>query len=288
MREFKWIITDLDGTLIDHTDRRNKIYPEVIDEIHRAIEGKKFAIATGRHYKDVLDINKKYNIIMPKDSYIIGLNGCQIYAVDTEELLLNRILEDDIIYNEIPKIIDYLNKRSPHDTVIFAYGEDENIYFIRNDAEQFDEMIKDIMQHEDNDVLFKYSIVDDVRELQNISKFCVKFVKPIENPLLLINNLRSISDKLDYANTNEHFIEIIMKDINKATALEYINENFYNFDKEEMLAFGDSGNDIEMLDFVGVSVTRHDARPEIIDIATKIYKGGPSYFVKIALKELVK
>ncbi|MGL5618000.1 MAG: HAD-IIB family hydrolase [Metamycoplasmataceae bacterium] len=287
MKEFKWIIADLDGTLIDHR-QHNTIYPEVVDEVHRAIKGKKFSIATGRHYKDVLDINYRFDINMPKDSYIIGLNGCQIYSVEKQELLLNILLEDEVVHSEIPKIIAFLDKHLPHSTVIFAYGENENIYFVKNDSNRFKEMVKTTMEHEDNSTIFKYSIVHDIKEMKNISKFCIEFAEPIEDPLTLMNNLRSISNRLDYANTNAQFIEVIMKDVSKATALQYINDNFYNFEIEDMLAFGDSGNDIEMMSYVGTAITRGDARPEIIDIATRTYEGGASYFVKNALIDLVK
>ncbi|MGL5733119.1 MAG: HAD family hydrolase, partial [Metamycoplasmataceae bacterium] len=106
MNEFKWIIADLDGTLIDHR-QHNTIYPDVVDELHRAIKGKKFSIATGRHYKDVLDINVRFGISMPKDSYIVGLNGCQIYSVEKQELLINKILKDEVVHSEIPKVIEF-------------------------------------------------------------------------------------------------------------------------------------------------------------------------------------
>ncbi|MGL5205718.1 MAG: HAD-IIB family hydrolase [Metamycoplasmataceae bacterium] len=287
MNEFKWIIADLDGTLIDHM-HHNTIYPEVVDEIHRAIKGKKFSIATGRHYKDVLDINVRFGITMPKDSYIVGLNGCQIYSVDKQELLLNKVLKDEVVHSEIPKIIAFLDKHLPHSTIVFAYGENESISFVKNDSKRFKEMIKTTIEHEDNSTIFKYSILHDVNKMKNISKLCVEFAEPIKDPLTLMDNLRKISNKFDYANTNPQFIEIIMKDVNKATALQYINDKFYNFEIEEMLAFGDSGNDIEMLNYVGTSITRDDARPEIIDIATKTYEGGASYFVKNALIDLVK
>ncbi|MGL4252252.1 MAG: Cof-type HAD-IIB family hydrolase [Metamycoplasmataceae bacterium] len=287
MNEFKWIIADLDGTLIDHKNH-NEIYSDVVDELHRAIKGKKFSIATGRHYKDVIDINNRFGISMPKDSYIIGLNGCQIYSVDKQELLVNRVLDDPLVHSEIPKIMAFLDKELPHSTLMFAYGENENIYFVKNDSARFKEMIKTTITHEDNSTLFKYSIVHAVKDLKIISKLCVEFDKPIKDPLKLMEKLRKVSDKFDYANTNPHFIEIIMKDINKATAIQYLNNNFYRFAPEEMLAFGDSGNDIEMLEYVGTSVTRTDARPEITKICTKAYEGGASYFVKNALIDLVK
>ncbi|MGL6125207.1 MAG: HAD-IIB family hydrolase [Metamycoplasmataceae bacterium] len=289
MNEFKWIVSDLDGTLIHHRDAKtNIIYKEVVDELHRAIKGKKFTIATGRHYKDVLDINQKFKINMPKDSFIIGMNGCQIYSTASESLLVNKTLDDDIVKNEVPKIITYLDKILPNSSLIFGYGENENIYFIKNESSEFEKMTQDVLEHEDNSGVFTYSTVESVNDLENITKFCIDFSKSLEDPLALISNLRKISDKIDYANTSDSFVELIIKDVTKATGLEYINEKFYNINTENILVFGDAGNDIEMMDYAGTAITRKDARPEIIAIANKTYDGGASVFVKNALIDLVK
>lgn len=289
MNKFKWIVSDLDGTLIHHKNHKtNVIYEDVINELHRAIEGKKFSIATGRHYKDVLDINQKFGIIMPRDSYVIGSNGCQIYSIDSKKLLLNKTLDNAVVWDEVPKIITYLDEILPHSTLVFAYGEDENIYFIRNNSSKFEQMAQAVLEHEDNSGIFNYSVVESVDELENVTKFCIDFLDNLDNPLTLISNLKKISDKIDYANTSEKFIELIMKNVNKATALEYINDNYYHINKENILVLGDSGNDVEMMDYAGTSVTRSDARPEIISRSTKTYEGGASIFVKNALKDLVK
>ncbi len=290
MSKFKWIVSDLDGTLLHHKDKKNIIYDEVINELHRVIEqdNRKFSIATGRHYKDILSIIKKFKIKMPKNSIVIGTNGCQIYSIDSKKLILNKILDDEIIQTEMPKIMWFLDEVAPNATLIFAYGQDENIYFVKNKSNQFDKMFNAVLKHEDNNGVFKYTIVDSVKDLKNITKFCIDFLNDIDNPLNLIDLLSRVSSKVDYANTGSKFIEIIIKNTNKATALEYINKKYYKFEKEDILVFGDSGNDVEMMDFAGTSVTRHDARPEIQSRATLIYDGGASKFVKNALVDLIK
>ncbi len=288
MNKFKWIVTDLDGTLIHHKDNKNVIYSDVIDELHKAVENKYFSIATGRHFKDVLSIANKFGINLPKDSFIVAANGCQIYSMNSQKLILNKTLTDDIIQIEIPKIISYLDEILPNSTLIFAYGKRENIYFVKNNSSQFETMSQSVLEHEDNDGVFDYTIVENASDLKNITKFCIDFLNIIEDPLLLIENLKKICDKVDFANTGEKFIEIIIKGINKGTALEYINEKHYNVLPEEILVFGDSGNDVEMMDYAGTSITRHDSRPEIQERATMIFPGGASKFVKNALIDLIK
>jgi hypothetical protein len=278
----------LDGTLIHHKDEKNIIYDDVIEQLHKSIEGKHFSIATGRHYKDVLSIVEKHNILMPKNSYIVGANGCQIYSVDNKNLILNMTLEEEIVQNDIPKLVEYLDETLPNGTMMFAYGKDEIIYFVKNKSKNFDNMVKAVLAHEDNDGVFKYLVVNTFEELKDITKFCVDFFEEIEDPLKLMKGMGEISSNVDFANTGPNFIEIIIKDINKATALKFINDNHYKLDTKEIVVFGDSGNDVEMMDYAGTSVTRHDARPEIIERATLVFPGGASKFVKNGLIELIK
>ncbi len=288
MNKFKWIVTDLDGTLIHHKDNKNVIYSDVIDELHRAVENKYFSIATGRHFKDVLSIANKFDIKLPEDSFIVSANGCQIYSMKSQELILNKTLTDDIVQIEIPKIMAYLDEILPDSTLIFAYGKNENIYFVKNNSTKFNAMLQSVLNHEDNDGVFNYTTIEDIKELKDITKFCIDFLNKIEDPIVLIENLKKICDKVDFANTGDKFIEIIIKGVNKATALEYINQNHYKVLPEEILVFGDSGNDVEMMDYAGTSITRHDSRPEIQKRATAIFPGGASKFVKNALIDLIK
>ncbi|MDK2819821.1 MAG: HAD-IIB family hydrolase [Mycoplasmataceae bacterium] len=289
MKNYKWIVTDLDGTLILHKDEKiNVIFEDVVEELKRVTIDRKFSIATGRHYKDVLDVIEKFGIYIPKDSYVVGANGCQIYSIDQKQLILNRILEDKIVKEELPKLISFLNKTLPNGTLLFAYGEKEKIYFLNNESNQFEKMYQNILNHEDNNGSFDFSRVDDVTKLTNITKFCIDFLNDIEDPIALIEAMRKISDKVDYVNTGSKFVEIIIKDISKATALSYINENFYKISTDEIIVFGDSGNDVEMMDYAGTAVTRDDAREEIKQHADLVFEGGASKFVKNALVKLIK
>lgn len=289
MKNYEWIVVDLDGTLILHKEEKmNVIFEDVIDELRKATTNRKFSIATGRHYKDVLDIIDKFKIYIPKDSYIIGSNGCQIYSMEQKKLILNKILDNTIVQEELPKLISFLDEEIPNGTLLFAYGENEKIYFLKNKSNQFEKMYQNILNHEDNNGSFEFLKIDDVKKITNITKFCIDFLENIEDPTALIDSMRKISNKVDYVNTGSKFVEIIMKNTNKATALSFINENFYNINIDQIIVFGDSGNDVEMMDYAGTSVTRHDARDEIKIHADFIFEGGASKFVKNALIKLMK
>lgn len=64
-------------------------------------------------------------------------------------------------------------------------------------------------------------------------------------------------------------IDIIPADGGKGKGIQKILE-YYGFDKEEAIAFGDGNNDIEMLQAVGHAVAMENASPQLKDVATDI------------------
>ena len=59
-----------------------------------------------------------------------------------------------------------------------------------------------------------------------------------------------------------HFLEIIDSSVNKGVALSALAEHF-GIDQQNVMAIGDSFNDLEMIQYAGVGVAMGNARPEI-------------------------
>ncbi len=63
------------------------------------------------------------------------------------------------------------------------------------------------------------------------------------------------------------YIEIAPKRISKLTAIDLLLNEKYHFQRDEVLAFGDNFNDIEMLKNVGFGVAVDNAKPEVKAVA---------------------
>nr|WP_279384796.1 HAD-IIB family hydrolase [Lacticaseibacillus manihotivorans] len=61
-------------------------------------------------------------------------------------------------------------------------------------------------------------------------------------------------------------IDVIQPGINKATGLKRLGDSL-GIDLSEMCAFGDGGNDLEMLQEVGLGVAMQNASPQVSAIA---------------------
>ncbi len=77
-----------------------------------------------------------------------------------------------------------------------------------------------------------------------------------------------IHDMFDVTTING---ELISKINNKATGIQYAID-YLNIDKENTIAFGDSMNDYEMIDFVNYGVVMENGSAQLKQIASSVCK----------------
>ena len=61
-------------------------------------------------------------------------------------------------------------------------------------------------------------------------------------------------------------IEVTKKGVSKASGLLYLGKKL-GISKEEMMVFGDSGNDLDMIKMAGIGVAMANAEPEVLKAA---------------------
>ncbi len=286
---YKWIISDLDGTIIHHKGNENIIYKEVIESINSFIaEGGIFTIATGRHYKDVITIIENNKINFKDNFFILGMNGGQIYSWGEKKLIINKCLPNEKL-KDIKVTINELHEKYINNLLVFGYGENEKIYIIKDDTENFTKLKNEIIKYENNEKTFEYKEIslDELDGIKNINKFCLAFKDLIDDPVKLLEDLSKINEEVVFIQTGPNFIEIMPVNVDKGNSSKYINDNFYKVPLGEIIAFGDSGNDIELFKFSSKSVTRSCAPEYVKKEATCTYDDGPSMFVKSAIESCV-
>lgn len=78
------------------------------------------------------------------------------------------------------------------------------------------------------------------------------------------------SSELHLYRSKDTYIEIAPRKISKATALKLVLETHYDFGMEDVIAFGDNYNDIDLIQSVGWGVAVANARPEVKAVAKEI------------------
>ncbi|MDV7186397.1 Cof-type HAD-IIB family hydrolase [Lutibacter sp. TH_r2] len=94
------------------------------------------------------------------------------------------------------------------------------------------------------------------------------------------------SDEIMLYRSKETYIEISHKSISKKTAINtLIDVNYPHLTMENVVAFGDNYNDVEMLKAVGLGVAVGNAKVEVLEVANSVTDTNKNDGVAKAIKE---
>ena len=264
------IALDLDGTLLQDWQTLNEETSEYIKELKK--DGHQFVIATGRPFRS----SEKYYNILELDTPIVNYNGGLVtskkdpkfrnysYTLDLKCVL--NIFEDNkqYIYNAFGEIGDDIYLL--HDT-----EEIRPLIHFFNGARLFVGDFKDTLPSNTNGFI----IIANKGE----GHFIEEYIKENFAGKLLSRN---------WGNEYRYIIEIFTPETNKGTALKYVSE-YLGYEPEEIIAFGDGHNDIEMLEFAGLGVAMKNANKDLLKVADVVLEhtnveNGIMKFLKEYLK----
>lgn len=255
----KLIATDLDGTLLDGF---GKLTPKSLSVMQACEErGIHFVMASGRLFEGIRLLARKANLHSP----IISSNGGRVDLTPYGPSIMEDTLPPDLarpvfdilkasglyiecysgnaIYRSHPKLSPFL--RSPDDYVPVECIPDEDGF-----AQRF---------------------VDDVdrMEAEGMNQ-AYKFAAFSRNPEELNAIIRKLQGLPVTINSSFPFnIEIMEAGHGKGRAIRFLQE-YYQLEKEEIMTFGDSTNDLEMMLASGVPVAMGNALEEVKKAASII------------------
>lgn len=235
----KAVAIDLDGTLLNDKKELSK----------KNIEGLKLAknngceilIVTGRSYysakQAVEDLNMSLNIICYNGAKVVDENGQVIFEKPLEEKIVRELIEIS------------------HNTKIHLNLYQNEIWYVENSNNFETDYYKKNSGLEPQEQNF------GIFENYNMTK--ALFIA--ENDVLkdLEKKLRDLlGEKVYMAYSDERYLEVLNSEVNKGLTLENILKT-KNIDMSECIAFGDAGNDIEMLTNVGWGVAMENASEKV-------------------------
>lgn len=236
------VISDLDGTLLDSNKNVSERTKKAIQALKQ--RGILFGIASGRPVESGIVLSKNWGL--DKDiSFLIGMNGGVLYDVRRDEKDTFAWINGDTVLDIIHKFrsIPYLhfevmvgNERyvewSTPETLANAdlYGEEEIIV-------DFEDFLKDRRVHK--------LIIRSAPEQQ-------KDVAALANKL----NIPGVA----HFSTSPILYEYVNPDINKGFGLQKACDHF-GLNLENVVAFGDENNDVEMMMLAGQGVCMNNGKP---------------------------
>ena len=118
-------------------------------------------------------------------------------------------------------------------------------------------------------------------DLENM-KFNKMFIRYDDNEY--INDFcEEIKESFDYIDHGKGTREIIPKGHSKGSGIDFLLE-YFNIDRDNTYAFGDSNNDIPMLENVANSIVMGNGNPELFKNATFVTKDIDEDGIEYALK----
>ncbi len=243
---YKLVAIDCDNTLIKHN---GEIHKDNIKAINMLLEkGVKVVIATGRNDILVKDYMDEAGF---KEEVVIGCNGASIrYLKDNSIIQLNYIPKDTM-----KKMIDICLENDIKAKIYTLYES------YSTSEENAEDELKYILTHYTKQltVSLEYKYEKDLYNLIDKKEFLKMVILEEDREKLL--NIQSQFRKLEDINavvSAKNCLDIMKKGVSKGSALKDY-ANMLGIKQEEIVAIGDSENDLEMLNFANFSVAMGNA-----------------------------
>lgn len=278
------IACDLDNTLLDEHHELNKEDALVIKQIQE--QGIHFMVATGRSYEAVQELIGAMGI---QCDYIL-LNGAMI--MDKEGRIMQETPLPKGMRNELVTML--LEK----DLCFHMYSDCGTITFDaqRGSREALHHMMKNGMTKKEAEQIImmgKFGVYD--KEYGSIEEFFAHdpkvykfemFLENLDQQEKLRHELMRFQG-IEVTNSVVDNIEITSYDAQKGIALSHYCEK-HHITKEEVLVFGDSLNDMNMISIFPNSFAVANATAAILEQANYHTASNVEHGVSLVLKEVLK
>ncbi len=236
----KLIAVDLDDTLLNE---QQGISPRTQQVIRRAVaQGVNVTVATGRMYRSALPYATQLNLDVPIITYNGGLIKCSLSG----ETLFHREIEPEIA----KQILALFQEQGWY---IQAYVDDVLYVKERNDKARYYEKIAGV----------KAEVVGD--RLYSLFNGAIKLLAMAEpSEIEQINRIiqSRFAGKIYTAVSKPNYLEMTHPTVNKGKALEFLAARL-EINREEIMAVGDSNNDLDMIMYAGFGVAMGNASDKI-------------------------
>lgn len=264
---YKIVGLDLDGTLLNEEKEITSYTKDVLKKAREL--GVYTVLASGRPLSGMVRYLEELDLKSEND-YVLAFNGSLVQNVKTKEIIsYNMITGQDLL--DLYELSQKLNVN------IHAFTKTK---LITPKISEFTELEAKINGLEIHVTDFNGILPDD-----DIIK-----VMFIDEPSILqaaIDKLdKGLYEKYTVVRSAPFFLEFLHKSANKGCGLESL-ANYLGIKQEEVMSFGDAGNDMHMIKYAGKGVAMGNAFDEIKEIANYITKTNDEDGVAYAIEKFI-
>lgn len=246
---YKLIVTDVDGTLLDDQSRLPDLNRKALVECHK--KGIKIILATGKSVKTITEFIDLFDLRLPQ----ITLNGGVVYKPGEGVIETNTMDRADYL-ELIGTIKDYGHCPTAaltDGTVVYDCYHPDMIHIQNAQVE--------------------LNPVENLAHPSIAGRVISAHVPIDENHPLDTFLRKKFSSRLFIVRSGQYFFDFLKKGVSKGNALTRII-NQYGFKREEVVAFGDSFNDLSLFKVAGLSVAMKNSYPQVLKAADLVAEGN--------------
>lgn len=258
--EIKAVFFDLDGTLFTSARNVSATTRRSIVELHKnkVLVG----VATGRGPAFVLPLMETLNL-----DFAVAYNGQYIFTPDA------MIATTPIDKKTLREVIDFA-RQNGHD---ISFGMADGVHgssLVKFGETRTAQVIANLLPEKMSDVT-KTGFKHIIRKIKPQSKNLVDTIRQPVYQVIMVATRQEMDTimpnfpELQATRSNPYSADLITRGNSKLKGIEKVGQKF-GFDLSQVMAFGDSDNDLEMLAGVGLGVAMGNATPNVKLVADYI------------------
>ncbi|MFD2132931.1 Cof-type HAD-IIB family hydrolase [Pseudogracilibacillus auburnensis] len=272
LRQKHLIAIDLDGTLLTDDKKISLTSKKMI--VNLIEQGHIVVIATGRSNRMSILYYHELGLNTP----LINSNGAVLHhPLDKKWGNYHTPLN----YNTAIEIVEACYELNSKNVLAAVH---DSVYL-----DQYDKNIAHFYGHQD-DAGDKSFVVGRIKEKLKENPTLMLLYPDKNHVDTLTNTLNDLhAEIIDHRNWGEpfHIIEVMNKQMNKSEALKQVAD-YYQIPRERIIAFGDEGNDLEMIHYAGIGVAMGNAIDELKSLAKYVTDTNEEHGVASFLADYFK
>ncbi|AVQ33247.1 HAD family phosphatase [Staphylococcus muscae] len=261
------IIFDMDDTLLTSNNDVSPLTKEYLLKVQQ--QGYKLTLASGRPTEGMLNVAKELKLD-EYGSYIMSYNGGQTMDFANQTV----IAKQTVSKANFDRIVDFCRENNMlvltyYNGQIVVEGEHEYMGVESQLTGMSMIQVDDIKAHVQTDVP-KAMAVDNEEKIAQ----------------MLATQTSQFTDELTVTISKPFFLEFMSKGVSKGAAIKRLAEQL-DLSVDNMIAFGDSANDLDMIETVGTGVAMGNALDLVKEKANVVTKSHDEDGIPYILEQLI-
>lgn len=258
------LVLDMDDTLLNDN---HEVSVENREMLRKAKElGIYVVLASGRPTPAMIEYAKDLELL---DSYMISFNGAVITDLKEDKV----IFEQNLTMEQIHELYDYSQEKKTH---IITYLDGKVVSETKSEYIDIEVDITGLEHH----------VVPSFKDrVQSAAIKCIlleepSYLKEVEK------DLRAAMPHLSVCMSKPFFLEVAQNGIDKGASIKFLAEKL-NIHQSEIIAVGNAGNDVTMIEYAGLGVWVDNVDPELRHKANVIVASNNDHGVAEVVRRFI-